>query len=88
MGERDNVTIRVVPKMSGWHPGLEGPFLLIESDLMPVVQLETSRSSLFLHEEKDMDAYRQAVEQVSNVAMSPADSAELIAEYSTRWENR
>lgn len=88
MGERDNVTIRVVPKMSGWHPGLEGLFLLIESDLMPVVQLETRRSSLFLHEERDVDAYRRAVEQVSAVAMSPADSAALIAEYSTSWEVR
>lgn len=86
-GEWDNVTIRVIPKMSGWHPGLAGPFLLIESELMPIVQLETRRSSLFLHEEKDVEAYRRAVEQVSELALSPTDSAGLIAEYITKWEN-
>jgi transcriptional regulator with XRE-family HTH domain len=86
--KRDNVSIRVVPKMSGWHPGLEGLCDLIESDPIPVVQLETRRSSLFLHQEQDVDSYRRAVEQVSRVAMSPADSAGLIAEYITTWENR
>jgi transcriptional regulator with XRE-family HTH domain len=87
VGKRENVTIRVVPKMSGWHPGLAGPFLLIESEPMPVVQLETRRSSLFLHEQKDVEAYRRTVEQVLAVAMTPADSAGVIAEYITRWEN-
>lgn len=88
MGERDNVTIRVIPRMSGWTPALEGMFDLIESDPMPVVQLETRRSGLFLHEEADLALYRHAVEAISRVAMSPADSAGLIAEYITRWEKR
>ncbi|HEX3783302.1 MAG TPA: helix-turn-helix transcriptional regulator [Pseudonocardiaceae bacterium] len=88
MGKRDNVTIRVIPKMSGWHPGLEGSFDLIESDPMPVVQLETRRSSLFLHEEKDLGSYRRAAEQVSEKAMSPAESAGLIGKYIERWEDR
>ncbi|HEX3781318.1 MAG TPA: helix-turn-helix transcriptional regulator [Pseudonocardiaceae bacterium] len=88
IGERENVSIRVMPKMGGWHPGLEGMFDLIESELMPVVQLDTRRSSLFLHEEQDVDSYRRAVEQASRVAMSPADSAGLIAEHIKRWESK
>ncbi len=87
MGERDNVTIQIVPKTSGWTPALEGMFDLIESDLIPVVLLESRRSALFLHEESDLNMYRRAVEQVSLAAMSPADSAGLIAEYITKWEN-
>jgi transcriptional regulator with XRE-family HTH domain len=86
ISERDNVSIRVVSKMSGWHPGLDGLCDVIESDPIPVVQLETRKSSLFLHQEQDVDRYRRAVEQVSEKAMSPADSAELIAEYIKRWD--
>lgn len=88
MGERDNVTIRVVPKMSGWSPALEGMFHLVESDPMPIVHLENRRSGWFLHEEADLELYRRAVERISRVALSPEESAGLIAEYLTRWENR
>lgn len=88
MGERDNVTIHVMPKMSGWHPGLEGLFDLIESDPMPVVHLETRRSALFLHEDEDVSTYRRAVDQVAEIAMNPVDSAERIVEHITRWENQ
>lgn len=87
MSQRSNVDIRVVPYNSGWHPGLEGPFLLIESrQATPVVQLENRRSLLFLHEDDDVDSYRQAAKMVHRVALSPADSTGLISEYINRWE--
>jgi transcriptional regulator with XRE-family HTH domain len=89
MAERSNVDLRVIPYDSGWHPALEGPFLLIESKrATPVVQLENRRTLLFLHEDQDVDTYRQATQRVLQVAMGPQDSLGLISEYAKRWETR
>lgn len=82
-----NVDVRVVPFESGWHPGLEGPFVLLESrQWTPVVQLESRRSLLILHEEADVVPYQDAAELVSNVALGPDESMGLIADYAERWE--
>lgn len=89
MADRSNVDMRVVPYDSGWHPALEGPFIMIESkQATPVVQLENRRSLLFLHEDDDVDLYRQAVVMVRNAALGPTDSTALIKEYINRWEGR
>jgi transcriptional regulator with XRE-family HTH domain len=83
-----NVDLRVIPFDSGWHPALEGLCLVIDSDESePVVHLELRDSLLFLHEEDDVNRYRQAVEKVERVALGSQDSAEVIAEYIKRWEN-
>lgn len=58
-----NVALRVIPFDSGWHPALEGPCLIIDSDKsQPVVQLSLRDSVLFLHEEDDVNRYREAVD--------------------------
>jgi transcriptional regulator with XRE-family HTH domain len=76
-----NVEVRIVPVDAGWHPALEGPFVLIElPDRTPVVQIENRRSALFFHEQVDVEAYQQAIKAVLNVALSPADSQGLIAD--------
>jgi transcriptional regulator with XRE-family HTH domain len=86
--EWPNVDLRVIPFGSGWHPALEGPWLVIDStELEPVVHLELRDSLLFLHEEDDLNRYRQAVEKVQRVALNPRGSAEVIAGYMQRWEN-
>jgi hypothetical protein len=39
--------MRVIPYDSGWHPALEGPFIMIESkQATPVVQLENRSTAL------------------------------------------
>jgi transcriptional regulator with XRE-family HTH domain len=86
--EWPNVDLRIIPFDSGWHPALEGLCLIIDSDeSAPVVHLGLRDSVLFLHEEDDVNRYRQAVEKVERVALGPQDSAEVIAEYIKRWEN-
>jgi transcriptional regulator with XRE-family HTH domain len=87
MASWSNVDVRVIPFESGWHPGLEGPFVLLESkQWSPVVQLESRRSLLLLHEEADVVPYQDAAELVSNVALGPDESAGLISDYAERWE--
>ncbi|MBK0870056.1 MULTISPECIES: helix-turn-helix transcriptional regulator [unclassified Saccharopolyspora] len=79
-GQLPNVTIRVMPTRCEWHPGLEGPFLLMDfADQGPVVHLENRVSALFLHEPNDMQQYRDAAEAIAEASMSEADSRELIA---------
>jgi transcriptional regulator with XRE-family HTH domain len=83
--KRPNVALQAIPIASDWSPALEGPFNLIvpRDDADPattVVQLENRRSGLFMHEEDDVAAYRDAVEGTRRVAMSAEDTVALIAD--------
>lgn len=84
VAEWPHMDIRVLPYRSGWHPGLEGPFTLIEPrggrGSFPIVFLENRRSGLILHAEEDVAAYRQAVDVVLQAAMTSAKSSEVIAD--------
>jgi len=84
MGRLPNVDIHIIPDECGWHPGLEGPFVLLSNKTMSLVNLENRRSGLFLQEEGDLTAYQGAVEKVLSVAMSPDQSSELIAREAER----
>ncbi|SNR81722.1 Transcriptional regulator, contains XRE-family HTH domain [Haloechinothrix alba] len=80
-GHRDNVELRVIPTRCPWHPGLEGPFALTEfDDRDAVVHLENRISGLFLHDPDEVKRYRDAVNKVREVAMSPSDSLRLVAD--------
>ena len=81
LAERPNVDLRVLPTRSGWHPALEGPFVLAEFDeRQPLVHIENRRSGQFFHEPDDVQTYRIAVGKVRESAMQPGPSMERIAE--------
>lgn len=87
LAELPNVDLRVIPGDSDWHPGLEGPFSVMDfEEESPIVHLENRRSALFLHEDDDVAAYREAVAMVLREAMSPDDSSALIAREAERIE--
>jgi transcriptional regulator with XRE-family HTH domain len=87
MSRRPNVDLRIVPINAGWHPGLEGPFKLIEFDKpRPVVYLELRDTGLFLHEPSDADSYRRAIDNVARIALSQQESVTLITQEITRLE--
>src|SRR5690606_18027389 len=75
MADSETITVQVVPTDSGWHPGLSGPFILFDfADSPSIVHIEHHRSSAFLYEEKDVEDYQTATENIRGVAMSPAES--------------
>ncbi|SMC63589.1 Helix-turn-helix domain-containing protein [Kibdelosporangium aridum] len=77
----EKMDLRVIPFTRDWHPGLEGPVKLIESvQGKTVVYLENRRSGLFLHEDPDIMAYRDAIGALRVVAVGPSDSKRLIAQ--------
>jgi transcriptional regulator with XRE-family HTH domain len=81
VSEMENVTVRVVPLGGDWHPGLMGPFILFDFAKAPsIVHLEHHRSSVFLYDDEDVLAYKDAAATLRRVAMSPADSAGLITQ--------
>ncbi|MEU5853476.1 helix-turn-helix domain-containing protein [Saccharopolyspora shandongensis] len=81
MSKLDNVDIRVMPFDRSWHPGLDGSFLLIDSDeVSSVVFLETRSSGIFLHNKDDIDNYRVAADTVLNLALNGASSRKLISQ--------
>lgn len=76
-----NVGLRVVPAAAGWSPALEGPFVFIASDLqLPIVHLENRRAGMFFHEPDDVEAYRDAVVKVEEVALNSEESSGFIAD--------
>lgn len=84
---RPNVTVRVLPFGIGWHPATEGPFVVIESrEHGPVVHLETRRSGLFLHREADVAEYEDAIRMVGEMALTVAESTDMVRQYLVRLE--
>lgn len=83
LAERPNVTVQVVSSTArGYHPMLAGAFELIQfAKAAPVVLLDHHSSSAFVWEPKNVEEYIEAAELIrTEVAMTPARSAEVIAE--------
>ncbi len=87
LGRRDNIDIRVIPSATGFTPAHAGPFVLLEFERAAlVVHLEHHRSSAFLRDEGDVQAFLDAREDIDQVAMSPDHSTKLIADVANRLE--
>lgn len=81
MAELDHVVIQVLPQDVGETPGLAGGFTLVgwgvpETD---VVMLESLTSSLYVEEPEEVGQYGVAFDRISRAALTPGDSADLIA---------
>ncbi|MBV9729837.1 MAG: helix-turn-helix domain-containing protein [Pseudonocardiales bacterium] len=78
---RPNVTVQVVPTAAGAHPGLEGPFVILEFDGDPtLVYLENRGGSAILEEDADIDRAMIALRHLQQIALSSQDTLDLLAE--------
>jgi Domain of unknown function (DUF5753)/Helix-turn-helix domain len=78
---RSNVTVQVVPTAAGAHPGLEGPFVILEFDGDPtLVYLENRGGSAILEEDDDINRAMIALQHLQQIALSPEDTLDLLAE--------
>lgn len=82
MAERPNVMIQLVSStQSGYTPMLAGPFILLEfPTATPIVHLEHYRASTSLWGKEDVRGFVAAVEEITQKAMTPERSSEVIAE--------
>jgi transcriptional regulator with XRE-family HTH domain len=76
-----NVTMRVVPFHIGAHPALESNFIILEffGQAATVVYVEGLVGPIYVERQQDVDRYLQAVSQLHDLALSPKDSALLVA---------
>lgn len=82
MQQRDNITIQVVSNTQpGYNPMRAGQFMLLEFPAAPaIVHLESHQTAAFVWDDADVRSYFAAVKQIGQIAMTPARTAEVIAE--------
>jgi hypothetical protein len=80
--DRPAVTLRVLPTEAGAHAGMDGPFTIFgfpaaaERD---VVALDSAADALYLEDAEDLRRYRRVFELLLPAALTPEESAALIA---------
>lgn len=81
-GERDHVSVHVVPNSAGPHAATGFPFTVFElpGGVAPVVYSEQLRSSRYDEDPDAVAEYRLAFNAVRARALSPTDSAALMAQ--------
>lgn len=81
MGGAPNVSLRVVPRDIGYHPGMSGPFVLYEfEDALPVVHFEHHVSAAFDQDQNDTDTYRKVIAALERVALPERESIRFAAD--------
>lgn len=79
--EQANISLRVVPLGTSFHPGLNGPFSILDfADLRPIVFCEHFRGSAYIYDEDQVAEYRKAARDIANLALSEQDTRSLIRE--------
>jgi len=82
MGQRENVTLQVLPYSAGAHAGLGGPFIIFEfdhEDYPDVVHTENLSGSAYSESKTAVQRFRLAWGSVTDAALTPSKSAEFIA---------
>jgi transcriptional regulator with XRE-family HTH domain len=82
VADKPNVTVEVIPFSAGLHPGMSGPFEIIEfadpSD-SDIVFLESPRGDIVSDDPEETLKYREAFEGLAKAALGPRDSMARIA---------
>ncbi|ASU81481.1 XRE family transcriptional regulator [Nocardiopsis gilva YIM 90087] len=79
--QNPDITIQVLPFSAGLHPGISGPFVLLDfPDEMdaPIAFLEARTDALFLEEDDEVKEYRQVFDRLQAIAKSQSESIELM----------
>jgi transcriptional regulator with XRE-family HTH domain len=83
VADKPNVTVEVIPFSAGLHPGMNGPFEIIEfadpSD-SDIVFLESPRGDIVSDDPEETLKYREAFEGLAKAALGPRDSLARIAQ--------
>jgi transcriptional regulator with XRE-family HTH domain len=82
IADKPNITVEVIPFSAGLHPGMKGPFEIIEFADPPVsdiVYLEGPRVDIISDDPEEILKYREAFERLVKASLGPRDSLTLIA---------
>jgi transcriptional regulator with XRE-family HTH domain len=81
VAELPNVTIQVVPFTAGLHPGMKGPFEVVQFDDAPdenVVFLESPRGDFVSDDLDETKNYLEAFQRITETSLEPSDSVRLM----------
>jgi transcriptional regulator with XRE-family HTH domain len=82
MMQQPNITVQIITFGAGAHPGMPGAFVHMEfkDELDPeLVYVDTLAGDIFLEADEDVRRYRQMFDHLRAGALSPSDTAALIA---------
>ncbi|ATE56620.1 helix-turn-helix domain-containing protein [Actinosynnema pretiosum] len=81
MGERENLTIQVIPFTAGAYSAMDSPFVLLsfsdEQD-RDVVYLETTRNEVYLEQASEVLRYAEMFSRLATAALDAGESAALV----------
>ena len=86
VAELPNVMLQIVPFSAGLHPGMKGPFEVVEFDDMPgenIVFIDRPGGSLISDDPKTTESYLKDYRRIAEKSLTPADSAERIRKAAT-----
>ena len=81
------LTLQVLPFSTGAHPGMTGPFVIMEfpsPNDPPMVYLETATDGLFIEEPDDVDRYTVKFNHLVARALGPDESRVMITDLADR----
>jgi hypothetical protein len=79
--ELSNVTIQLVPFTAGLHPGMQGPFEVVQFEDSPdesVVFVEERRGDFISDNPRETQGYLDDFERIAEKALGPSDSVDLL----------
>jgi transcriptional regulator with XRE-family HTH domain len=93
VADRPNVSLRIVPFSAGLHPGMGGPFVVLEFDdpvADPVLHLEGASSDVTLRDRPDaVEPYRAAFTRLQEMSLDPeASRAFVLKVLDEMWGSR
>jgi hypothetical protein len=76
-----NVTIQVVPFTAGLHPGMKGPFEVVQFADTPdenIVFLEGPRGDFISEDPEETENYLEAFKRITEASLGPSDSVKRL----------
>jgi transcriptional regulator with XRE-family HTH domain len=87
LAKSPNVTIQVIPYSAGSHPAMDSNFTVLEFDgsTSDVVYVEGLVGWLYLERDSDLERYGKVFGRLSDLALSPQESSEIIADIAAAY---
>ncbi|MFD2355170.1 Scr1 family TA system antitoxin-like transcriptional regulator [Nonomuraea ferruginea] len=90
MAAAPRITVQVVPYTVGAHMALDSAFMLLEFDpsagVADTVYMDTLAGQIFQEKAAQLARFREVLNQLRAVALSPKDSIALVRQRSTAFK--
>jgi transcriptional regulator with XRE-family HTH domain len=82
MSARPNIVVRALSFEHGAHPAVESNFTILElpNQTPGIVYVEGLIGATYLEQPKDLEEYNEIFDELQSIALSPAHTADLIAD--------